>query len=160
MVCEVLERKSLIDTRSRSSALSSNLYLKNFKGLKPRLFCPGFAGAGSCDVEKYVNSVSIWIFSTIGAWYTLRFSASVLFSWVCMFYCLMFFIRFQSFDSRCFGTLFALRSLSLRRGGLFLPPRRTLTQSQFSSSPSTSQQLLPRSTFPLVRSVGLLFLGR
>jgi hypothetical protein len=64
----------------------------------------------------------------------------VFFSWVCMFCYLMF--------------LFVIRSRSplFRRGGpLSFSVLALFIQSQFSSSPSTSQLTLPRSTFPLVR---------
>jgi hypothetical protein len=50
------------------------------------------------------------IFSTNGAWYTLRFPASVLFSWVCMFYRLLLLVFF---DVRY--SFLALRSVSVSR---------------------------------------------
>ncbi len=56
------------------------------------LFDPPPSGGGvfDCEEVKYVKSVSTLIFSTNGAWYTLRFPASFLFSWVCMFCSFMF----------------------------------------------------------------------
>ena len=86
-------------------------YFKNFKGLNVKLFPVGFAGTGSCEVEKYVNSVSIWIFSTFGAWYPLRFPASVFFSWVCMFYRFSLFVLIFS-SEQCSVNSAVLRSLS------------------------------------------------
>jgi hypothetical protein len=152
MVCEmwIVDNDNFAFPNNSERCFSSVSYFKNLNGLNVKLF-PGLPGTCSpVEVVKKVNSVSIWIFSTIGAWYDLRFPVSVLFSWVCMWRCFMFLFVFRRsmfvYRSRFLGIRDALALISL-------------TQSLFSSSPSTFQCSPQRSTFLLVHSVGLLFLG-
>ena len=119
MVCEmwIVDNDNFAFPNNSERCFSSVSYFKNLNGLNVKLF-PGLPGTCSpVEVVKKVNSVSIWIFSTIGAWYDLRFPVSVLFSWVCMWYRLMFnVVCFPSFAIRFPKSDFR----SLRRGGLFL----------------------------------------
>ena len=123
---------SVLGSRSRSPLCIS--YFKNFKGLNVKLF-PGLFGIPCpVDVVKKVNSVSIWIFSTFGAWYPLRFPASVLFSWVCMF--------------RCFCSLLSAVAFS--------PRRRRWIVLVFSSEQCSVNSAVPRSPLCFFRHGGLL----
>lgn len=114
MVCEmwIVDNDNFAFPNNSERCFSSVSYFKNLNGLNVKLF-PGLPGTCSpVEVVKKVNSVSIWIFSTIGAWYDLRFPDSVFFSWVCMwrYFCSLFVFRrsIPDPDFSGFGTLFAL----------------------------------------------------